>query len=290
MTSSVITAYQVDIEDIEYLRHGNKPLLARLYKPRGAGPFPLIVEVHGGAWCRGTRLNNKVIHESLAKSGVVVAAVDFRMPPDAGYPGSIADVNYAVRWFKSRAVELKSRPERVGLLGTSSGGHIAMLVAMKPRDPRYAALPLTGTLAVVESTVRCVVMGWPVIDPLGRYHHALKLKEGGDTDLADHVAGDHLKFWGTEDAMGEGSTTIALERGDSVQTPPVLYLQGTRDTNHPRANLDRFVAGYRKAGGTVDLHLFEGEKQLFIPQNPDSPAAVDALDKIARFVHLHTGA
>jgi acetyl esterase len=285
MNTNVMTEQRFDTEDVEYLRHGGKPLLARVFKPRGTGPFPLIVEVHGGAWCRGTRLNNKVIHEKLASSGVVVAAVDFRMPPDAGYPDSIADVNHAVRWFKSRAVELKSRPDRVGLLGTSSGGHIAMLVAMKPRDPRYAALPMSGTLAVADSTVRCVVMGWPVIDPLGRYHHALKLKADGDPDLADHVAGDHLKFWGNEAAMAEGSTTIALERGDKVETPPVLYLQGTQDTNHPRSNLDRFVAAYRKAGGKVDLHLFEGEKQLFIPQRPDAPASVDALDKIVEFVH-----
>jgi acetyl esterase/lipase len=285
MTTTIETAREIDIEDIEYLRHGNKPLLARVYKPQGTGPFPLMIEVHGGAWCRGTRLNNKVIHETLARSGVTVAAVDFRMPPDAGYPGSIADVNYAVRWFKSRAADFKSRPGRVGLLGTSSGGHIAMLVAMKPRDPRYAALPMSGTLADVDSTVRCVVLGWPVIDPLGRYHHALKLKADGDSDLADHVAGDHVKFWGTEAAMGEGSTTVALERGDKVDTPAVLYLQGTADTNHPRSNLDRFVAGYRKAGGKVDLHLFEGEKQLFIPQKPDSPASVDALNKIVEFVH-----
>ena len=285
MTATVLSRYEIDVEDVEYLRHGAKPLLARLFKPRGTGPFPLVVEVHGGAWCRGTRLNNKVIHETLARSGVVVAAVDFRMPPDAGYPGSIADVNYAVRWFKSRAVDFRSRPERVGLLGTSSGGHIAMLVAMKPRDPRYAALSLSGTLAVVDSSVRCVVIGWPVIDPLGRYHHALKLKADGQPELADHVAGDHLKYWGTEEAMAEGSTTLLLERGDKLETPPVLYLQGAQDTNHPRASLDRFVAAYRNAGGKVELRLYDGEKQLFIPQRPDSPASVDALEKIVEFVH-----
>jgi len=284
MTTDVLAAHEIEIEDIEYLRHGDKPLLARIFRPRGPGPFPLVVEVHGGAWCRGTRLNNKVIHETLARNGVVVAAVDFRMPPDAAYPGSIADVNYAVRWFKARAADLKSRPDRVGLLGTSSGGHIAMLVAMKPHDPRYAALPMTGTLATVDASVRCVIMGWPVIDPLGRYHHALRLKAEGDSDLADHVGNDHLKYWGNEEAMAEGSTTIALERGDRVLTPPVLYLQGTQDTNHPRANLDRFVAGYRKAGGRVELHLYEGEKQLFIPQRPDAPASVDALGKMVEFM------
>jgi len=282
MTSTVLPDQEISIEDIEYLRHGDKPLLARIFRPKGKGPFPMIVEVHGGAWCRGTRLNNKVIHEKLAKSGVVVAAVDFRMPPDAAYPGSIADVNYAVRWFKANAARFGAQAGRVGLLGTSSGGHIAMLAAMKPHDPRYAALPLAGGF---DGAVRCVIMGWPVIDPLGRYHHALKLKADGDSDLADHVANDHLKYWGNEAAMAEGSTTIALERGDKVLTPPVLYLQGIQDYNHPRANLDRFVAGYRKAGGKVELHLFEGMGEAFITTDATSPAAKSAIEKIIEFVH-----
>ena len=72
--------------------------------------------MHGGAWCRGTRLNNKVIHEKLAQSGVMVAALDFRMPPEAGYPDTIADVNYAVRWFKQRASSMNVDAKRIGLL------------------------------------------------------------------------------------------------------------------------------------------------------------------------------
>jgi acetyl esterase len=283
MTTSTQAAYEFDIEDVEYLRHDNKPLLARLFKPRGPGPFPLVVEVHGGAWCRGTRLNNKVIHEKLARSGVVVAALDFRMPPDAGYPDTIADVNYAVRWLKSRAKEFNVDPRRVALLGTSSGGHIAMLVAMKPDDPRYKAYALSGA-ADLDAAVGCVIMGWPVIDPLGRYHYALKLKQNGDSALIDHVGNDHLNFWGNEAAMAEGSTTMLLERGEKVLMPPVLYLQGTEDYNHPRASLDRFVAAYRKAGGDVDLQLYAGEKQLFIPQRPDVPASVDALNRMVAFL------
>ena len=45
-----INTAAIDVDDVEYLRHGGKPLLARLFKPRGARPFPLIVELHGGAW------------------------------------------------------------------------------------------------------------------------------------------------------------------------------------------------------------------------------------------------
>src|SRR5256885_15878304 len=140
MTPTPATA-EIDVSDVKYMRQGTEPLLARLFRPRATGPFPLMVELPGGAWCRGDRLNDTVINEPLARSGVVVAALDFRMPPEAPYPASLADINYAIRWLKTRATEFGSRPQLVGVLGTSSGAHQAMLGAMRPRDPRYPALP-----------------------------------------------------------------------------------------------------------------------------------------------------
>lgn len=287
MKAEAITTYELDVEDVEYVRHGNKPLLARLFKPRGTGPFPLIVELHGGAWCRGDRLNDTIINEPLAKSGVVVAALDFRMPPVAAYPASLTDINYAIRWLKTRAAELSSRPDWVGILGVSSGAHQAMLLGMRPRDARYSAVPLPATAAAVDATVRCVVLCWPVIDPLARYRYAKKLKEGGKPypDLVDQVLPSHDEYWETEEAMAEGNPVLALERGERAELPPALYLQGTRDLAHPRPDLDRFVTHYRKTGGKVELELFEGEGQAFITRNPGSPNSRKAIEKIIEFVH-----
>lgn len=286
MAVNAATTYAVDVEDVEYLRHGDTPLLARLFKPRGTGPFPLIVELHGGAWCRGDRTQDVLINEPLARSGVVVAALDFRMPPVAPYPASFADIHYGIRWAKTRAAELGSRPDLVGALGVSSGGHQAMLLAMRPRDSRYAAIPLT-TGGAVDGSLRAVVLCWPVIDPLARYRYAKKLKAGGPPypDIVDSVLPCHDQYWGTEDAMAEGNPVLALERGEQVEMPPVLYLQGANDTAHPRPDLDRFVTQYRKAGGQVDLELYEGEGQAFINRNPKAPAAARAVEKIIEFVH-----
>lgn len=291
MKAEALVNYDFVTEDVEYLRHADKPLLARLFKPRGAGPFPLIVELHGGAWCHGDRLNDAIINEALARSGVVVAALDFRMPPVAAYPASLTDINYAIRWCKARAAELGIRPDRVGLLGVSSGAHQAMLLGMRPRDARYSAVPLPATAAAVDATVRCVVLCWPVIDPLGRYHYAKKLKAGGKPypDLVDQVLPSHDEYWKTEEAMAEGSPVRALDRGERVELPPVLYLQGTQDLAHPRPDLDRFVAEYRKAGGRVALDLYEGEGQAFITRNSSSPNAAKAIDKIIEFVHQEIG-
>ena len=279
--------YDIRIEDVEYVRHGDKPLLARLFKPRGSGPFPLVVELHGGAWCRGDRLNDTAINEPLAKSGVVVAALDFRMPPEAPYPASLADINYAIRWLKTRATALGSRPDLVGVLGTSSGAHQAMLGGMSPHDRRYATVPLPAGLPAVDASVRYAVLYWPVIDPLARYHYAKRLRASGPPypEVVDRVLPCHDRFWQTEEAMAEGSPLQALERGERVALPPVLYIQGTRDQAHPRADLDRFVARYRAAGGEVELELFEGEAEGFVVRNPTSPAATRAAEKIVEFVH-----
>jgi len=287
MTTAELTTYAIDVTDIEYLRHGDKPLLARLYKPRGTGPFPIIVDLHGGAWCKKDRMSDAGTDEPLAKSGVIVVALDFRMPPDAGYPASLADVNYAIRWCKAHAAEWNGRADRVGVLGVSSGGHQAMLAAMRPADMRYAALPLAGKSAV-DAKVHCAVMCWPVIDPLGRYQYAKAAQKGNDEKLkksADEWVICHDKYWGSEAAMTEGNPTLALERGEKTDLPPVLYLQGTADIAHPKPNRDQFIVSYRKAGGRVDLHLFEGVGEAFITNDPTSQAARDAIERIVEFVH-----
>jgi acetyl esterase/lipase len=245
-----------------------------------------MVELHGGAWCRQDRLADKLIHESLARSGVIVAALDFRQPPAAPYPASFQDIHYGIRWLKARAAELGGRPDMVGSMGNSSGGHQAMLLAMRPFDARYGALPQPAGFTG-DATVRGVIMCSPVIDPLGRYRYAREIEARGKPyPLAvDELLPCHDAYWGTEAAMDEGSPATALEKGENVQLPPVLYLQGTEDLAHPRPHLDRFVAAYRKAGGTVDLELFEGEGQGFIMRKPGSPASNRALELIAEFTH-----
>jgi acetyl esterase len=283
------TAYSFSVEDVEYLSHEGSPLLLRLFKPEGAGPFPLMIDLHGGAWCSQDRTSDAMFNEALAKSGVVVAALDFRMPPAAGYPASLADINYATRWLKARAGQLRARPERIGMIGISSGGHLAMLAALRPRDTRYAAIRLAGDTSL-DATVAAVVMVWPVIDPLRRFHHAKRLQAACGTypEQIDRVIPAHIKFWATEEAMEEGNPVGILDRGEAVDMPPVLYVQGALDIVHPKADLERFVANYRKRGGEVDLALYEGEGGGFV-RDPASKAAPLAMQRIVDFVHARLG-
>jgi acetyl esterase/lipase len=240
-------------------------------------------------------MTDEAIHEVLAKSGVVVVSLDFRMPPDASYPGSMQDISYGIRWAKTNAAKLNGRADAVGVMGTSSGGHQAALTAMRPRDSRYAALPLAGGGELtatgrqeVDATVRCAILLWPVIDPLGRYRYAKELQKAGPGSIADRVLPSHDDYWKTEAAMEEGNPVMALERGEKTEMPPMLYLQATKDQAHPRPHLDRFVAEYRKAGGSLELELYEADGSGFARKG-DTPAGAKSQARIIEFVHKHLG-
>lgn len=280
--------YEVDIEEVGYLRHGTMTLMARIFKPRGEGPFPAVVEMHGGAWCMGDRKNNDAINKPVASGGVVIAALDFRAPPEATYPGSVADVNYGVRWLKTNAAQFNTRAEWVGAMGTSSGGHLAVLSAMKPSDSRYREIPTTEKGASQDARAAFVVSLWPVICPLGRYRYAKKRQsEGNPIKVRTEQIRSQDRYWVTEEAMGEGSPVQALARDDKVDTPDVLYLQNPIDDLHPMENLQQFVDGYRKAGGKLQLELFEGAAYDLVRTAPDSAEAKRMVDKIIEFIRQH---
>ncbi len=255
---SIITE-DIVTQEIEYLRDGDRRLNMVLRRPAGPGPFALAIDLHGGAWTAGDKADCAERDTVLAEAGIAAAAIDFR-DGDDGYPTSLVDINYAVRWARSRAGELRIDSTRIGLIGQSSGGHLAMLAAMRPDDARYAALPLDGGFT---AEIACVAMTWPVINPLSRYRHALRLR-AGDAPPAwtGNIPERHDLYWVTEAAMAEGNPMLALERGEAVLTPPAIWIQGTPDEIHdyrdPDSPIDgnepeRFAANYRKAGGEIDV-------------------------------------
>ncbi len=298
MSTAILEAKAIDcdVEDVEYLRHGDKPLLARIFKPRGGGPFPALVECHGGAWCMSDRKSEQVRHEFMATHGIVTIALDFRSGNEAPYPASAQDINYAVRWAKAHARELKTRPELVMLSGQSSGGHLAMLVAMRPHDPRYAAIALPAGAPAVDASVPAVVMWWPVINPLSRYRHAKRAVAGGE-EWGKSIIQRHDAYWRNEENMAEGNPMLALERGEPVQLPPAIWLQARGDNVHdykdPELNFagnepQRFVANYRKAGGDIDLVYIDMERH--VGHTPDLSQIGGAFADVVKFVGKHVKA
>ena len=272
--------FEVDMRDVEYQSLAGKPWLARIYQPKGSGPFPTIVDVHGGAWHNGDRTSNAGIDEALAAKGILVAALDFRQPPEAGYPASICDINLAVRWLKRHAAEFNGTTN-VGAFGNSSGGHQVVLSALRPRHAHYSALPLPNH-PEINASLAYVIAGWPVIDPLYRFHYAKEINN------QEHVKA-HIEYWRTEEAMAEGSPQTIVERDEQVELPPILMLLKANDKNHPLEMQERFIASYRKRGGTIEVHTFDGLPEHRMVPSPDQPQTMLAIDTITAFIRRHSG-
>jgi acetyl esterase len=266
-----MATHAVKVYDVEYRRDGDEVFQARVYQPEGDGPFPALMDIHGGQWTRGDRLGNAPISEALAASGLVVFAPDFHLAtPATPYPTALVDVSYAVRWFKAHAGEFGASASRLGGLGSSSGGHLVMLTAMRPRDSRYLALPLPEG-PDLDASLAYLVLPWPILDPYGRFHFA---RETGRDDIVASTR-TFFKPW---DAIWEGNPLAILERGEPVELPPALIIQGTADANVTPALQERFAAAYCEAGGEVALEIFPDQPHQFAKEpGPDTDRAYELM-------------
>jgi acetyl esterase len=244
--------FDVTVSEVEYRRTAaGRALMARVYQPQGggAGPFPTVLDLHGGAWNAKDRHAEEPMDRALAASGLLVVAIDLTLAPEAPYPACVQDANYGVRWLKTRAASWNGDPSKIGIYGSSSGGHVGELLAMRPRDPRYNAIPLAG--ASTDATVAYLAMRSPISDPFARYQNAERLKR-------EPMVQNHVTFFRPWETIHESNPQEILERHEAVNLAPLLIMQGALDDNMLPAIQEKFAKAYRAAGGSCDFQVFEG--------------------------------
>jgi len=248
--------FEIKIWEVEFRRIPTRTLMARIYQPQGTGPFPTLLDLHGGAWNDKDRFANVPMDEAIARSGVLVVAIDLTLGGEAPYPASLQDANYGVRWLKSKAAEWKGDPATVGVLGSSSGGHVAQLLGMRPNDARYNALPLAGH-PDIDATLAYVATRSPISDPYARYQNA---ERRGRAEMMNKSK-TYFNPW---ESIFEANPQQILERKEAVQLAPLLVMQGGLDDNVLPAIQEKFAATYRAAGGECKLEVFEGCGHIWI--------------------------
>lgn len=126
-------------------------LLADVYVPRGAGPWPGVLLIHGGGWSSGDREQVKGIAERLARRGYIAFNTTYRLAPKHRFPAQLEDVQLALRWMQDHAADYRMRPERIGAFGYSAGAHLAAMLGTlstardSAPEPRLAAVVAGGT-------------------------------------------------------------------------------------------------------------------------------------------------
>jgi len=183
------------------------PLKLDMYKPVGAGPFPILVQVYGGGWQNGSPIDFEWFSRAFASRGYIVVAIDYRHAPEWKWPAAADDVRAALRWIQQHAKEFSGDAARIVILGRSSGAHLAMLEAYRESSPSIrAVVDLYGPVDLAE--------GWrhpPQPDPL----HVRRVLE---TFLGGPPAA-------VADRYRDASPITYVTK----HAPPTLLIYGTRD-------------------------------------------------------------
>lgn len=223
---------------VTYSAPDGKALKAEVYAPQGAGPFPAVLVVHGGAWRFGNRFQLAWAAEALAEAGYTAVAIDYRLAPAHKYPAQVEDCRSAVRWMRTNAEKYRIDPERIGGYGYSAGGHLAaMLGVLGDDDPKAE-----GEKPAVSARVQAVVAGGAPVN----------------FEMLPKNA-DRLGYWlgGTRgqkpDVYREASPTAHVSADDA----PMFFFHGAADALVPRASPQLMIGRLTAARIPARLHLVE---------------------------------
>jgi acetyl esterase/lipase len=251
--------FDLTVSEVELRRNSaGRMLMARIYLPKGQGPFPTILDLHGGAWNRKNRLAEEPMDRALAASGLLVIAVDMTLASEAPYPACVQDANYSVRWLKVNAAKWNGDASKIGVYASSSGGHVAELLAMRPRDPRYNSNPLVG-LPNVDATVSYVAMRSPISNTFARFENA---QRHGREQMVKY----NTVFFNPWESIHESNPQEILERKEEIDLVSFLIMQGALDENVLPSMQEDFVKSYMAVGGNCEYHLFENSVHEWVAE------------------------
>ena len=263
--------YQLNVNEVPFRKNSaGRQLMARIYQPQGAGPFPTLLDLHGGAWQRKDRKAEEPMDRAIATSGVLVVAIDMTISGEAPYPACIQDASYGVRWLKARARQWNGDPSTLGIYGSSSGGHVAELLALRPNDARYNAIPHEGDTAVAYVATRS-----PISDPFARWQQAERKPN-------PNLVKASTTFFNPWETIHEGNPLEILERKEKVVLRPLLIMQGELDDNVLPAVQEKFAKTYKAAGGDVQYELFANSVHEWVAE--PGPQTTRAHEMVKAFI------
>jgi acetyl esterase/lipase len=240
-----------------YVERESGPLKADIYVPKGEGPFPGVLVVHGGAWWMGTRAQLSGFAQQLASRGLTAVAISYRFAPTNKFPAQIEDCKEAVRWMRQHAERLKIDPERIGGFGYSAGAQLTALLGTTGiegvADPQGSLS--TRLLAVAGGGVPCDFRTLPL-------------------DL------EMLSFWlgGTRREQGETYRLASPAAFVTADDPPMFFFHGENDKLVPIESPKAMCEELKDAGVSAELYVVPKADHIFAMMDRT------ALEKCANFL------
>jgi len=226
-----------------------------LYLPEGSGPFPLVINIHGGGFRMGDKgMLDVEILDALRARGIAVASIDYRLSGEARFPAAIEDAKAAVRFLRANAARYRLDPERFLAFGQSAGGNLASLIGTTGNTQAFdnPALGNPGVSAHVSA----------VIDWFGPSDFAqMDAQARAQGCTPDHGAADSPEstYLGAPiaalpDKVKAANPVTYIDAAD----PPFLLQKGSEDCLVPVGQSQVLEQALRQAGVPAELDVLEG--------------------------------
>lgn len=243
---------------------GFRPLMLDIVVPKGAGPHPLVVYIHGGAWAAGsTKISNPIYRKMdfvnrLVKAGFAVASINYRFSKEAQFPAQLHDCKAAIRFLRKHAKVFGVDAKRFASFGDSAGGHLASFVGLTGKNKE-----LEGDVGVTKgsSAVQAVVNWFGPTRFLTMAKEKLALESWGNSDAADSA--ESLLVGGAiqkNKAKTKAASPITYVHKGS---PPTLLQYGDTDRLVPLAQGQALYDAMRAKGCKVTLQVIKGADHCF---------------------------
>ncbi|MFN8855941.1 MAG: alpha/beta fold hydrolase [Planctomycetaceae bacterium] len=232
------------VKDLGYGRDKKYQRLNLALPDRSAGPVPVVIWIHGGAWVTGDK-DEENPAEALVSEGFAVASIEYRPATVAAYPAQLEDCQTAVNWLRSTAKKYRIDPERVGVWGQSAGGHLAAMLAVNPGGGNRAALQAVCDWSGPVDLQRLVE------DSAEEYR---KVSQEMLWRLYLGPAADNLKL---RDSLSNSKRTQLFQSGSPMsyiaeKMPPILVVHGEQDRIVSVRQSRRFVKRLEQLGAPID--------------------------------------
>jgi acetyl esterase/lipase len=244
-------AYTVT-RDVTYTTGANGPLQADVYVPKGAGPFPGIVFIHGGGWLNGNRSQMVKLIEALATDGYVGFTIEYDVDP-VHFPASFHESLAAVKYFRAHAGEFHLDAAHVAVAGSSAGGELAALVALDPEGtpldeaPKHQGQSGEGKIGARGAEVQAALI----------LNGALDLTHGGGSESVTAYLG------GTCTAMAQVCKDASPQFHVHTGAPPFYVGHGTVDQSVPFDEAVAFTDALKAAHVPVKFFQAQDGKHTY---------------------------
>ncbi|MCS7264419.1 MAG: alpha/beta hydrolase [Armatimonadetes bacterium] len=285
------------VQDIFYAENDGVKLQLDLFVPKEPPPpegYPVVIALHGGAWCTGSRKDMGWAGLLLARRGMVVASIGYRLAPQFRYPAQLKDCQAALVWLKENASNWGANPNQIAAFGISSGGHLALLLGLKScqQADERSAVGQWGDKDLADNQkierqasekigLKKIVALFPPTDLTANYY-----RESAERPLP-FIPNYLLYFLGaTYDENPEVWHDASPIFHVNSNAPPCFIIHGKKDLLVPTDQAIRFADAMRKVGAKVTLVLIDGLGHGYSIRPQIMHQLHNALDEAVKFLMM----